>query len=151
MNPSLKLYFYTSILTNNTILLKIYCENIMIIFVISYFLYYVFFFSCFFPTTHVYPCISIFYFSSLLSAYSRTSLSFFFQLSRHLFLCEDQSLSFPNQFQTAFSFFFFFLLSHRHRMIGLKSSGVQADRFLPLLFFIFLSNTLSILINYYKN
>ena len=29
LNPPLKLYFYSPILANNNMLLKIYCENIM--------------------------------------------------------------------------------------------------------------------------
>ena len=41
-------------------------------------------------------------------------------------------------------------LSHRHRMIGLRSSGVQTSWFLTLLF-LFLSDIVSIIINYYTN
>ena len=32
LNPPLKLFFYSPILTNSNMLLKIYCENIVIIF-----------------------------------------------------------------------------------------------------------------------
>ena len=32
LNPSLKLFFYLSILANNNLLLKIYCENIVVAF-----------------------------------------------------------------------------------------------------------------------
>ena len=33
LNSALKLFFYSPILTNNNPLLKIYCENIMMIFI----------------------------------------------------------------------------------------------------------------------
>ena len=32
LNPLLKLFFYSSILANNNLLLKIYCENIVVVF-----------------------------------------------------------------------------------------------------------------------
>ena len=32
LNPSLKLFFYSPILANNNLLLKIYCENIVVVF-----------------------------------------------------------------------------------------------------------------------
>ena len=32
LNPPLKLFFYSPILTNNNLLLKIYCENIVVTF-----------------------------------------------------------------------------------------------------------------------
>ena len=93
-------------------LLKIFCKNILP-FVISYF--YIIFPFCFFlffslvfsPTTHVYPYISILSFSFFtFHLFQNLPLSFFFQLSRHLFLCEDQPLSFPNQFQISGSILF---------------------------------------------
>ena len=38
MNPSLKLFFYSPILINNNLLLKIYCENIVVVFLNCHFL-----------------------------------------------------------------------------------------------------------------
>ena len=32
LNPPLKLFFYSLILANNNLLLKIYCENIVVVF-----------------------------------------------------------------------------------------------------------------------
>ena len=32
LNPPLKLFFYSPILANNNLLLKIYCENIVVVF-----------------------------------------------------------------------------------------------------------------------
>ena len=45
LNLSLKLFFYSSILANNNLLLKIYCKNIVVAFLNCHF----FFFSFFFP------------------------------------------------------------------------------------------------------
>ena len=72
MNSPLKLFFYSSILVNNNILLEIYCENIEVAFFncdFFYSLYYfsflssirffLFLFSCFFSSTHVYPLLSL--------------------------------------------------------------------------------------------
>ena len=104
LNPSLKLFFYLPILTNNNLLLKIYCENIVIrflnchfLFFILFFLYFIhtffyfpFLFLSFFSTTHVYPLL---YLSSFFFSY----FFFFFSLipeSLSLFLSPTLSLSF---------------------------------------------------------
>ena len=44
LNPPLKLFFYSPILINNNILLKIYCDNIFQLGFLFYFLYYFFHF-----------------------------------------------------------------------------------------------------------
>ena len=43
VNPSLKLFFYLLILANNNLLLKIYCENIVITFLNCHFLFLYYF------------------------------------------------------------------------------------------------------------
>ena len=65
LNSPLKLFFYSPILTNNNLLLKIYCENIMVTFLNYNFLFIILFllsqpsfhpyifFSFFFSSTHV--------------------------------------------------------------------------------------------------
>ena len=76
LNSLFKLFFYLPISTNNNLLLKIYCENIIIMFLNFDFLFlilfsflslvfffhpYLFFFSCFFSSTYAHlPPISIF-------------------------------------------------------------------------------------------
>ena len=40
LNPPLKLFFYSPILANNNLLLKIYCENIMVVFLNCLFLFF---------------------------------------------------------------------------------------------------------------
>ena len=50
MNPSLKLFFYLPILTNNNLLLKIYCENIVIGFLNCHFLFFILLFLYFIHT-----------------------------------------------------------------------------------------------------
>ena len=67
LNPPLKLFFYLPILTNTNLLLKIYCENIVVTFLNQDFLFIIlfllsqpsfypfvfFFFPFFFSSTHV--------------------------------------------------------------------------------------------------
>ena len=69
LNPPLKLFFYSPILTNNNLLLKIYCDSIShlgffifyIIFPFFHFMFiHTFFFSCFLPPhkgpiSYIYP------------------------------------------------------------------------------------------------
>ena len=43
LNPPLKLFFYSPILTNNNLLLKIYCENIVVTFLNYDFLFFILF------------------------------------------------------------------------------------------------------------
>ena len=59
LNPLLKLYFYSPILANNNMLLKIYCENIVVEFLNCHFFFYILFFLSFFLSS-----IRFFYFSS---------------------------------------------------------------------------------------
>ena len=44
LNPPLKLFFYSPILANNNLLLKIYYENIMVVFLNCLFLFFILFF-----------------------------------------------------------------------------------------------------------
>ena len=80
LNLPLKLFFYSSILANNNLLLKIYCENIVVTFLNCHFLFFILFFSShhlssisssFFSSTHVYPL------SSLSSTFSLLVLFFY--------------------------------------------------------------------------
>ena len=41
LNPPLKLFFYSPILANNNLLLKIYCENIVVAFINCHFLFFI--------------------------------------------------------------------------------------------------------------
>ena len=43
LNPPLKLFFYSPILTNKNLLLKIYCENIVVMFLNQDFLFFILF------------------------------------------------------------------------------------------------------------
>ena len=93
-------------------LLKIYYENIVVAFLNCYFLFFIlllyfsihpyvsflFFFSCFFSTTHIYPLLSP---SSPLFLY----FFFFFYL-----IAKPLSLSFSSSLFFYFFFFFFYLI-----------------------------------------
>ena len=109
LNPLLKLYFYSPILTNNNMLLKIYCENIVveflnchffffyILFFLSFFLSIIhtfFFSSWFFSTTHVYPYIPFLSLFFLHFPLSRTSLSLSFSISLSTFFFPTHYLAF---------------------------------------------------------
>ena len=63
LNPPLKLYFYSPILTNNNMLLKIYFENIVIKFLNCHFFFFI-----------------LFFLSSFLSSICFLFFSFFFSL-----------------------------------------------------------------------
>ena len=107
LNPPLKLFFYSPVLANNNLLLKIYCENIVIGFLNCHFLFFILFFLYFihmffyfpflflssFSTTHVYPLLSL--------------SSFFFFLLLFLFLL-DSRISFSLSFSNSLSFFYQF-------------------------------------------
>ena len=96
LNPPLKLFFYSPVLANNNLLLKIYCENIVIAFLNCHFLFFIlfflsissirffFFFSFFFLLfflhhTHI-PTLAPFFFFSYLIPDLCLSLFFFFYL-----------------------------------------------------------------------
>ena len=92
LNPLLKLYFYSPILANNNILLKIYCENIMVEFLNYHFfsflpfyhsyVSFLLFFSLDFSPPHTYSHISHpLPFCFLYFPLSRTSLSLSFSSS----------------------------------------------------------------------
>ena len=120
LNPPLKLFFYSPILTNNNLLLKIYCENIVVKFLnyIFYSLYYfpfsppsfhpyVFLFSSFSPPHVVLPYP---YPPSFLSSSSfNTALLFsLFFLQCFFFFLLQRSHSLFLFFSSALSLFFFF-------------------------------------------
>ena len=98
LNPLLKLFFYSPILANNNILLKIYCENIVVAFLNCHFLFFILFFLSI-------SSISFFFFFSFFFL-----LFFLHHTHTHsssllfLFLLDSRSLSLS---------FFLFLLDSR--------------------------------------
>ena len=113
LNPPLKLYFYLPILANNNMLLKIYCENIVVEFLNCYF----FFFSFFLSSISFFSFLSFFFFFSLhFSAphlYTHISPSspfifLYFPLDSRTSL----SLSFSSSLSQLFFFFFYLILTH---------------------------------------
>ena len=119
LNPLLKLFFYSPILSNNNPLLKIYCKNIVVTFLNCNFL----FFILFFPSYHLDTFLllfSFFLFFFSLGFFSTTHVShsfplstfffFFFQfIPDHFFLSLSLSLSLY-----FFYFYFYFLSSLAH-------------------------------------
>ena len=63
LNPPLKLVFYSPILTNNNLLLKIYCENIVVTFLNQDFLFFILFL---FSLISFHPYVSFFFLVFLL-------------------------------------------------------------------------------------
>ena len=136
LNPLLKLYFYSLILANNNMLLKTYCENIVVAFLNCHFFFFILFFLSFFPSS-----IHFFFFSLDFSPphmythiYHPLPFCFFyFPLSRTS-LC----LSFFLQF--SFSTFFFFIVirigeigrERKNRWARWLRSTAAARRPLPL-------------------
>ena len=68
LNPLLKLFFYSPILTNNNLLLKIYCENIVVIFFNQDFILF------FFLSFHFHPYTFHFFFFLFLVFLLHTSV-----------------------------------------------------------------------------
>ena len=60
LNPPLKLFFYSPILTNNNLLLKIYCENVVLIFLNYDFLFFILFLISLI-SFHPYVCFFFFF------------------------------------------------------------------------------------------
>ena len=97
LNLPLKLYFYSPILANNNILLKIYCENIVVAFLncifpfflsIIHIIPFLFFFSLDFSPPHTYTHylhpLLFFFFFIYFPLHSRTFLSLSFSSSLSL-------------------------------------------------------------------
>ena len=102
LNPLLKLFFYSPILTNNNQLLKIYCENIVVTFL--NFLFFILFLLSLI-SFHPYVFLSFFFL-----LHTRLSLSLYLPLLFFLFLPHSRSALILPFFSPAFAlcFFFFF-------------------------------------------
>ena len=100
LNQSLKLFFYLPILTNNNLLLKIYCENIVITF-----FNYDFLFIILFPLFPTFISSILFFSSTRYPFLSLSPLFFIFFLIQH----NSHSLSFLSSALSLFFFFFFYL------------------------------------------
>ena len=123
LNLPLKLFFYSPILTNNNLLLKIYCKNIVIAFLNCHFLFFLYYFSFLnfihtgffsFFSPHTYPThISIYssfsFSSSLQTLFHSLALSFLL----FLFLLDSRTLSSMTSISTSI-FFPLYLTSHTH-------------------------------------
>ena len=111
LNPLLKLYFYSPILANNNMLLKIYCENIVVEFLNYHFFFFIYYFS-FLSFYHPYASflffLLIFLHHTCIPIYTILSLfvfsTFHFPKPPSLFLS-------PVLFLNFFFFFFHFLLN----------------------------------------
>ena len=91
LNSPLKLFFYSPILANNNLLLKIYCENIVVVFLNCHFLFSILFFFSISSTRFFFPLV----FSPPHTYTHSSSLLYLFLLdSRSLFSALSLSLSF---------------------------------------------------------
>ena len=137
LNPLFKLFFYSPISTNNNLLLKIYCENIIIMFlnfdflflILFSFLSLVFFFihtSFFFlvfspPHTNTYPQYLFFFFSFLFTCFFSSThehlppISIFTLCLTFCFSSYLQNIS-PFTFSLSFSFSY----THTHKFLSLN-------------------------------
>ena len=108
--PSLKLFFYSPILTNNNLLLKIYCENIVVTFLkIFYSLYYFSFLSLHFIHTFFFSFFPFFFLVFLLHMLSLSLSPFFYLLCLpHSSTFQASSTSKRNFHSLVLSLYFFF-------------------------------------------
>ena len=108
LNPLLKLFFYSPILYNNNLLLKIYYENIVIAFLNCNFL----FFILFFPSHHLDTFLLLFFFSWFFLHHPHIPLlSFIYLLFLSLLV---HSGSFLQLSLSLFFYFFYFYFTHTH-------------------------------------
>ena len=126
LNPLLKLFFYSPILSNNNPLLKIYCENIVVAFLNCNFL----FFILFFPSHHLdtFLLLLLLFFSWFFLHHPRipllSSIYLLFFFSSSSFQIISSTLSFFT-FSISTSIFFPLQLTshtHTHYRHGLRLS-----------------------------
>ena len=104
LNPLLKLYFYSLILANNNMLLKTYCENIVVAFLNCHFFFFILFFLSFFPSSiHFFFFLLIFLHHTCIPIYLHPLL--FFLSTFHLIPKP------PSLFLSPSLYFFFFSFS----------------------------------------
>ena len=142
LNPPLKLFFYSPILANNNLLLKIYCENIVVTFLNCHFLFFILFFLSLFHSYFFFPwfflhhtCIPLLSLSTLLFLFlvHYRSLSSAISLSLSLFLL----FLFPLDSRTLSpSISHKQILSHTH-IDHLQRSGDQCSTCFVLFWFFF--------------
>ena len=122
LNPLLKLFFYSPILSNNNPLLKIYCKNIVVTFLNCNFLFFILFFPSYHLDTFLllFSFFLFFFFSwfflhhPCIPLFSSIYLLFLFLLVHsRSFLPLSLSLSLSLSFYF-FYFYFYFLSSLAH-------------------------------------
>ena len=155
LNPLLKLFFYLPILTNNNLLLKIYCKNIVKI-LCQYFsiriFYFLFYFSSFhfsFIQTHFFSFFSFFFFVFFSSIQVSSAPSFILFSTSRTF---QQLICFTSERERERE-----LLVHRptaarpppHHQAG--SDWLVISFFLFFFLFLFFSQLLVLIQLYFKN
>ena len=113
LNLLLKLFFYSLILTNNNLLLKIYCENIVVTFLNQNFLFFILFLISFISFRPY-----VFFFLLVFLLHTRCPISippfFLFSFSPHSRMFQHYTSSSHSPFfflqPSLFVFFFFYLI-----------------------------------------
>ena len=116
LNPLLKLYFYSPILANNNILLKIYCENIMV-----EFLNYHFF--SFLPFYHSYVSFLLFFSLDFSPPHTYSHISHPLPFCFLYFPLSRTSLSLSFSISLLFFFFFFYLIPKYYPALSVIRNG----------------------------
>ena len=102
---SKKIIFFSPILANNNLPLKIYCENIVIAFLNFNFLFFILYFPYFFFFSSIFPS----FFPHFFSPSHTYSYSFLFFLLSSFFPTTSSEFQNIPQSSLSFSFFFYFL------------------------------------------
>ena len=118
LNPLLKLFFYSPILSNNNPLLKIYCENIVVAFLNCNFL----FFILFFPSHHLDTFLLLFFSSWFFLHHPRIPLLSFIYLLFLSLLVHSGSFLQLSLSLFFYLFYFYFTHTHTHSRPGLRLS-----------------------------
>ena len=114
LNSLLKLFFYSSILANNNLLLKIYCKNIMVTFLNGIFHFFLSFYHPYISFSFSFSFLLIFLHHTRIPIISILSFSFLSFFSTFHFILEPPSLflflALCMELQEHFLFLFFSFL-----------------------------------------
>ena len=116
-NLLLKLFFYSPILANNNLLLKIYCENIMVTFLNCHFLFFILFFLSF-----IHTFFFLLFFLHYTCIPTPISILPFFSTSFSYTWFQNPSLSLSN------SFFFYLIPKHPLALFVIRNKERGRER-----------------------
>ena len=133
LNPPLNLFFHSPILANNNLLLKIYCENIVVAFLNCHFLFFILFFLSISSICTFFFSFSffLFFFSPphMYTQFSSLLFLFLFLLDSTLSRAFSLSLSLSLSLFSTF-FLFYLILEHSLGVYVIRNRERTSKRYL---------------------